>query len=50
MDNLIDATYFWGELKVTGLTDPKTLAEFNQFIAEYEADYLLKMFGDVGME
>ena len=46
MANLIDTTYFWGELKIVGLADAKTLEEFNKFITMYEADYLLKMFGD----
>ena len=58
MDNLIDATYFWGELEIDGLftNQPSGIAlmeagcnsasELDRYIAKYQKEYLKQMFGE----
>ena len=57
MDNLIDATYFWGELEIDGLftnqasgialmeAGGNSASELDQYIAKYQKYYLEQMFG-----
>lgn len=46
MTNLIDKSYFWGELEITGLFKEETEAELNQFITKYQKKYIKEMFGN----
>ncbi len=47
MENLIDKSFFWGELKITGLNayESEQEDELNMFIAKFQKDYLTRMFG-----
>ena len=57
MDNLIDATYFWGELEIDGLftnqasgialmeAGGNSASELDRYIAKYQKYYLEQMFG-----
>jgi len=52
MINQIDKTYFWGENKITGLTGTTDtvlaqVAELTAFIAKYQHDYFVRMFGEI---
>ena len=44
MQRLIDKSYFWGELEITGLFKPETEDELNKFISKYQKKYLKDMF------
>jgi hypothetical protein len=46
MENLIDKTYFWGELKIPGLSDPENEAELNLFISQYQQEFLTRLLGE----
>lgn len=57
MDNLIDETFFWGELKIAGLSIPdgtnaqssaskNKVAELSKWITKYQKEYITRMFGD----
>lgn len=58
MDNLIDETYFWGELEIDGLfknqasglvlteAGNKSASELDKYIAKYQKYYLEQMFGE----
>lgn len=46
MQNLIDKSYFWGELEITGLFKDETDRELEQFIAKYQKKYIKEMFGN----
>ncbi len=55
MQNIIDESYFWGDLKIGGLYVQNTTIqgqanaartqELTQYIAKYQKEYLTKMFG-----
>lgn len=58
MDNLIDETYFWGELEIDGLfknqasgialkeAGGNSASELYRYIAKYQKEYLKQMFGE----
>ena len=58
MDNLIDETYFWGELEIDGLfknqasgialmeAGGNASSELDRYIAKYQKEYLKQMFGE----
>lgn len=58
MDNLIDDTYFWGELEIDGLfknqasglalmeAGNNSASELDKYIAKYQKYYLEQMFGE----
>ena len=58
MDNLIDETYFWGELEIDGLfknqasglvlteAGNNASSELDKYIAKYQKYYLEQMFGE----
>ncbi len=58
MDNLIDETYFWGELEIDGLfknqasgialmeAGGNSASELDRYIAKYQKYYLEQMFGE----
>lgn len=44
MQNIIDKSYFWGEIEITGMFKPEVEGELNKFIAKYQKIYLHDMF------
>lgn len=60
MQNIIDESYFWGDLKIGGILVQNTTIqgqanasrtqELTQFIAKYQKEYLVKMFGETVAE
>ena len=45
MENLIDKSYFWGDIEITGLFKAEVETKLNMTIAKYQKEYLKQMFG-----
>ena len=50
MENLIDKSYFWGDIEITGLFKPEMEAKLDMMIAKYQKEYLKQMFGTYFLE